>query len=77
MEMTASQQIAEDFSHAMKKIESLKKENRDLQRQLENMRKKNEELWLSNKIQMSKIVEYRRRIEHYEDGAPLYVPDDT
>ena len=68
--------LQEDLKLAMTAISKLKAENHDLQCQVRILKEKNEELWLSNKLQMSKIVEYRRIIEHYEDGAPLYVPQD-
>ena len=62
-----------DLELAVKKIKELKAENKDLKCQLRIMTEKYEDAWYQNKLQMSKIVEYRRLIEHYEDGAPLYV----
>ena len=68
--------LADGLDKALKKVEELKAENKNLTCQLRIMREKYEEQWLANKLQMSKIVEYRRIIEHYEDGAPMYVPQD-
>ena len=70
-------ELANDFILALKKIDELKAENRNLRCQLGILQEKYDDLWLTNKYQMSKIVEYRRKIEHYEDGAPMYVPSDT
>ena len=68
--------LANDLRLAMKKIEELKAENISLRSKIKSLEKSKEELWMANKLQMSKIVEYRRLIEHYEDGAPLYVQRD-
>ena len=62
-----------DFSMAMKRINEFKAENSNLKCQIRILEKKNEDLLMQTRLQMSKIVEYRRLIEHYEDGAPLYV----
>lgn len=62
-----------DFTIAMKRINDLKAENNDLRCKIRILERKNEELRMQTQLQMSKIVEYRRIIEHYEDGAPLYV----
>ena len=67
------QALVTDLELAVKKIKELKAENKDLKCQLRIMTEKYEDAWYQNKLQMSKIVEYRRLIEHYEDGAPLYV----
>lgn len=75
--MANESDLFNDLKLAIKKIEGLRAENHDLQCQIKILKEKNEELWLSNKLQMSKIVEYRRRLEHYEDGAPNYVPNDV
>lgn len=69
--------LANDLRLAMKKIEELKAENISLRSKIKSLEKKNEDLWITNKLQMSKMVEYRRIIEHYEDGAPLYVQGDS
>lgn len=68
--------LVTDLSIAMRKIKAQESKIHDLECKIRILQEKNEELWLSNKIQMSKIVEYRRLIEHYEDGAPLYVQRD-
>lgn len=62
-----------DFAMAMKRVNELKAENNNLKCQIRILEKKNEDLLMQTRLQMSKIVEYRRIIEHYEDGAPLYV----
>ena len=72
----ASEELYNDLKLAMNQIEALKAENRNLKCKIAILKDKNEELSLSNKIQMSKIVEYRRKLEHYEDGAPMFVPVD-
>ena len=64
--------LSVDFKLALKKIDELKAENRNLRCQLGILKEKYDDLWLSHKYQMSKIVEYRRKLEHYEDGAPEY-----
>lgn len=69
--------LADGLDKALKKVEELKAENKNLTCQLRIMREKYEEQWQINKLQMSKIVEYRRKIEHYEDGAPDYVGSNT
>ena len=61
---------------AEKRIDALNAQIRRLHKKVDMLTKKNEEMWYENKLQMSKIVEYRRLIEHYEDGAPLYVQKD-
>ena len=65
-----------DFSMAMKRINELKAENNNLKCQIRILERKNEDLLMQTRLQMSKIVEYRRLIEHYEDGAPLYVQSE-
>lgn len=70
-------ELANDFILALKKIDELKAENRNLRCQLGILQEKYDDLWLTNKYQMSKIVEYRRKIEHYEDGAPMYVREEV
>lgn len=65
--------IKSDLVIAMRKIKAQEAEIHNLKCQLSIMQEKYDDLWITNKIQMSKIVEYRRLIEHYEDGAPLYV----
>ena len=57
----------------MDEINRLKAECKNLTCQLEREKKKCEEQWYENKLQMMDIVKYRRLIEHYEDGAPNYV----
>lgn len=69
--------LADGLDKALKKVEELKVENRNLKCQLRIMTEKYEDAWFQNKLQMSKIVEYRRIIEHYEDGAPLYVRNEV
>ena len=64
--------LSVDFKLALKKINKLKAENKNLKCQLGILKEKYDDLWLSHKYQMSKIVEYRRKLEHYEDGAPDY-----
>ena len=71
--MTVDLELQNDFKIAREKIKELQRENNSLRSQNKILRDKYEDLWMSNKIQMSKIVEYRRLIEHYEDGAPRYV----
>ena len=61
---------------AEKRIDALNAQIRRLHKKVDMLTKKNEEMWYENKLQMSKIVEYRRLIEHYEDGAPQYVQRD-
>lgn len=73
--MAENLQIA--LATKLAEIESLKAENRNLKCQLRIMTEKYEDAWFQNKLQMSKIVEYRRKIEHYEDGAPDYVGSNT
>ena len=70
-------ELANDFILSLKKIDELKAENRNLRCQLGILQEKYDDLWLTNKYQMSKIVEYRRKIEHYEDGAPMYVREEV
>lgn len=70
-------ELANDFILALKKIDELKAENRNLRCQIGILQEKYDDLWLTNKYQMSKIVEYRRKIEHYEDGAPMYVREEV
>ena len=70
--MADAPDMSADFIIALKKIDELKAENRNLKCQLEILKEKYDDLWLSHKYQMSKIVEYRRKLEHYEDGAPDY-----
>lgn len=70
-------ELANDFILALKKIDELKAENRNLRCQIGILQEKYDDLWLTNKYQMSKIVEYRRKIEHYEDGAPMYVQEEV
>ena len=72
-----SPDMSSDFKIALKKIEELTAENKNLKCQLNLLQDKYDELWISHKYQMSKIVDYRRRLEHYEDGAPLYVQGDS
>lgn len=69
--------LLNDIKLATKKIDELKAENHNLKCQIRILTEKNEDLWYQNKLQMSKIVEYRRKLEHYEDGAPMYVPNDV
>ena len=75
--MTNESDLFDDLKHAIKKIDELKAENRNLRCQLGILQEKYDDLWLTNKYQMSKIVEYRRKIEHYEDGAPMYVREEV
>ena len=70
-------ELANDFILALKKMDELKAENRNLRCQIGILQEKYDDLWLTNKYQMSKIVEYRRKIEHYEDGAPMYVREEV
>ena len=70
-------ELVRDIILAMEKIKQLEADNHNLECQVRIWKEKYEEMWLSNKIQMSRIVEYRRIIEHYEDGAPLYVQKDS
>ena len=65
-----------DLIIAMRKMKAQEAEIKNLKCQLRNLQAKYDDLWISNKMQMSKIVEYRRVLEHYEDGAPLYVQRD-
>ena len=67
-----SPDMSSDFKIALKKIEELTAENKNLKCQIGIHQQKYDDLWLSHKYQMSKIVEYRRKLEHYEDGAPDY-----
>lgn len=71
------EQLIKDLKLAMAKIKKLEADNHNLECQIRIWKEKYEEMWLSNKIQMSRIVEYRRIIEHYEDGAPLYAQKDS
>lgn len=71
--MTVDLELQNDFKIAREKIKELQRENNSLRSQNKILRDKYEDLWMQNKLQMSKIVEYRRLIEHYEDGAPRYV----
>ena len=73
----AESDIKSDLVIAMRKIKAQEAEIRNLKCQLRIAQEKYDDLWITNKIQMSKIVEYRRLIEHYEDGAPLYVQRDS
>lgn len=75
--MTNESDLFDDLKHAIKKIDELKAENRNLRCQIGILQEKYDDLWLTNKYQMSKIVEYRRKIEHYEDGAPMYVREEV
>ena len=75
--MTVDLELQNDFKIAMGKIKELQRENNSLRSQNKILKEKYEDLWVQNKLQMSKIVEYRRLIEHYEDGAPLYVQVDS
>ena len=74
---TNAPDMSADFILALKKIDELKAENRNLKCQLGILKEKYDDLWLSHKYQMSKIVEYRRKLEHYEDGAPMYVQEES
>ena len=70
--MADAPDMSADFIIALKKIDELKAENRNLKCQLGILKEKYDDLLLSHKYQMSKIVEYRRKLEHYADGAPDY-----
>lgn len=74
--MAEKSELYEALKTAEKRIDALNAQIRRLHKKVDMLTKKNEEMWYENKLQMSKIVEYRRLIEHYEDGAPLYVQRD-
>lgn len=71
--MAEKSELYDALKTAEKRIDALNAQIRRLHKKVDMLTKKNEEMWYENKLQMSKIVEYRRLIEHYEDGAPLYV----
>ena len=74
--MAEKSELYDALKTAEKRIDALNAQIRRLHKKVDMLTKKNEEMWYENKLQMSKIVEYRRLIEHYEDGAPLYVQRD-
>ena len=74
--MAEKSELYEALKTAEKRIDALNAQIRRLHKKVDMLTKKNEEMWYENKLQMSKIVQYRRLIEHYEDGAPLYVQRD-
>ena len=75
--MKVELELLNDFRIVSEKVKELQRENNSLRSQNKILKEKYEDLWVQNKLQMSKIVEYRRLIEHYEDGAPLYVQVDS
>lgn len=75
--MAEKSELYDALKTAEKRIDALNAQIRRLHKKVDMLTKKNEEMWYENKLQMSKIVEYRRLIEHYEDGAPLYVQRDS